>query len=79
VTGASLEDALAALGIPCVVEADNRLAVLRALPGSPSFADDALRLRIVALATEHGFSHVAVDLANISADEERPGAAVSGN
>lgn len=80
-TAAALESALASLGVPCAVEADHRLAVLRpkALEGGSSFAKPAVRARIVALALEHGFTHVALDLADVDTTGERAGAVVSGD
>lgn len=74
----ALETALAALGHPCVVEAHERMAVLRPTHGSQPLTDDALRRRVVSLATECGFTHVAVELTDDSLEQERAGAAVSG-
>ena len=75
---AALEIALASLGVPCTVEAEQRLAVLRAKVDGSSLAPPAVRARIVALALEHGFTHVALDLADVHLSGERRGAAVSG-
>ena len=71
--------ALTSLGVPCVVEADQRLAIIRPCADALSLADESLRARVVALAIEHGFSHVAVELDDVQADEGRAVAAVSGN
>jgi hypothetical protein len=76
---AALENALAALGVPCAVEAEQRLAVLRPKVQGSTFAQPAMRARIVALALEHGFTHVAVDLADVHTTGERAGAVVSGD
>ena len=78
-TAAALETALASLGLPCLVEAEQRLAVLRLKVDGRSFAAPAIRARIVALALEHGFTHVALDLADVHSKAERRGAAVSGD
>ena len=78
-TAAALETALASLGLPCTVEAEQRLAVLRPKVDGSSFSPTALRARIVALALEHGFTHVALDLADVHTTGERAGAAVSGD
>ena len=78
-TAAALEHALAALGVPCVVEAQERLAVLRPSTDAAILADPAVRAQVVALAMHHGFTHVAVELANLATAEERTGATVSGN
>ena len=78
-TAAALETALASLGLPCLVEAEQRLAVLRLKVDGRSFAAPEIRARIVALALEHGFTHVALDLADVHTRGERPGAAVSGD
>ena len=78
-TAATLESALASLGVPCVVEAEQRLAILRPTVHGSSFAKPAVRARIVALALEHGFTHVALDLADVQTTGERAGAVVSGD
>ena len=78
-TAAALESALTSLGVPCVVEAEQRLAVLRPKVQGSSFATPAVRARIVALALEHGFTHVALDLTDIHTRGERAGAVVSGD
>ena len=60
---ASLERVLAAAGVDCAVEARERLAVLVPRAGGvAAFADPALRERALRLATEHGFTHLAVEL-----------------
>ena len=74
---AALEKALVSLGLPCGVEAEQRLAILRPKVQASSFAQPAVRARIVALALEHGFTHVALDLADIHSTGERTGAVVS--
>ena len=58
----SLEAALDALGIPCTVEAHERLAVI--VPrGEVSALEDARHRReTVRLAREHGFTHIALEL-----------------
>jgi hypothetical protein len=64
VSAAGLEEALALVGIPCRVEARDRLAVITL--GSPN-ANPALlsreaRARALALARAHGFTHMALEL-----------------
>lgn len=67
---AALEAALRAAGLPCVVEGRDALAVVT-VPGSRSrFADDDVRLRTLALAREHGFTHLALEL--LDAEERAP-------
>ena len=78
-TSAAMESALASLGLPCTVEAEERLAILRPKLSGINFAQPAVRARIVALAQEHGFTHVALDLADVHLKGERRGAVVSGD
>jgi hypothetical protein len=59
---AALAAALAAEGLHCDVEARGGLAVLRSSGAAPALADPHLRRRATALATAHGFTHVALDL-----------------
>ena len=61
---AELERALRGLGLRCVVEEWDALAVLVPEPGERGFENDELRRRAIALARTHGFSHLAVDLAD---------------
>jgi len=66
--GVELQSALAAIGFEAKVEGQGRVAILRAtsLP-----VDAASRRRMVALAREHGFANVALELApdaNLSGD-----------
>lgn len=78
-TAAALENALASLGLPCSVEAEQRLAILRPKLSGINFAQPEVRARIVAMAQEHGFTHVALDLADVHSKGERRGAVVSGD
>jgi hypothetical protein len=56
-----LADALAAIGLPCTVEARARLAIVRAVqPAAGQLADAAVRRRVIALGRERGFTHVAL-------------------
>jgi hypothetical protein len=62
---ASLAAAIAALGIQCSLEARGGLALL--LPVSASvekLQDPETRRAVVALAREHGFTHVGIELPN---------------
>jgi len=66
---AGLVAALDALGIACVVEARAALAVIRPDRGDiPRLASDALRREVLAQGRQHGFTHVAVELATPAAD-----------
>jgi hypothetical protein len=57
----SLADALAAIGLPCTVEARARLAIVRAgEPAAGQLADAAIRGHVIALGRERGFTHVAL-------------------
>ena len=60
-----LESALRDAGIPCAVEANERLAVLvpdAHAADAPGADWAARRSEIVAIAREHGFTHVALEL-----------------
>jgi serine protease inhibitor len=57
-----LERALRALGVVCVVEACDALAVVIPDVGDRRFEIDDIRHRALALARAHGFSHLAVEL-----------------
>ena len=64
-----LEMRLAESGVPCKVETRAGLAVLIATPDVVAKLGDAeLRRTALALAREHGFTHVAIEL---RADPER--------
>jgi hypothetical protein len=62
VTAWALEAALNALGIDCAVEAHDRLAVLVPRGPVPDLTGAQLRRSALTLATEHGFTHVALEL-----------------
>lgn len=57
-----LAAAVAALGVAARVEPLGRLAVLHVAGDVAPLADPALRERLMALATDHGFTHVALEL-----------------
>jgi hypothetical protein len=59
-TGLAL--ALTALGLPCMVEAHERLAVIVPTAAVPDLVDAKMRREVQSLATAHGFTHVALDL-----------------
>jgi len=65
-SAATLEVALRAQGIACHVEARDRLAIVvpeSAAPnGMPDLASREARERVLALAREHGFTHLALEL-----------------
>ncbi|MES2177243.1 MAG: hypothetical protein V4550_05205 [Gemmatimonadota bacterium] len=59
----ALEKALSEGGIPCKVETRAGLAVLIATPDMVARLGDAeLRRTALALAREHGFTHMAIEL-----------------
>jgi hypothetical protein len=59
----TLREALGAAGLPCEVEGREKLAVLRLeADGADLMADFEIRRRALALATEHGFTHAAIEL-----------------
>ena len=57
----ALEGALQSLGVECAVEAHDRLAVVVSRRAE-DFLDPARREAALRLATEHGFTHVALEL-----------------
>jgi hypothetical protein len=62
--GAGLAAALGALGFPCIVEPRAALALLSMRAGDAArLAASPDRAAALALAKEHGFTHVAVELA----------------
>ena len=62
---ASLAAAIGALGVQCSLEARGGLALLMPLPASVTTLQDAdTRRAILALAREHGFTHVGIELPN---------------
>jgi len=68
VSASTLRDALGALGVDAAVEARDRLALLR-----PRAAADARRIagqrsRVAALAAEHGFTHVALEIGAVATE-----------
>lgn len=75
----SFVTALADLGAPCALDVEGRLAVLRPIAPHAWVSDAETRGRVVALALTHGFTHVALDLADLHLGGERAGAPVSGD
>jgi hypothetical protein len=70
----ALAASLAMLGLSCRVEPREGLAVIKAEAGAAAaLAAPALRRDVLALAREHGFTHVAVEL---TADPAGTGASV---
>ncbi|HJU90696.1 MAG TPA: hypothetical protein VJ672_14995 [Gemmatimonadaceae bacterium] len=70
----ALEAALAAMGLHARVEAEGPLAILTIADGS-RLADGITRDAVVALARQHGFSHVALELT----DDPGDGASLPGD
>ncbi|HEU4629522.1 MAG TPA: hypothetical protein VFS08_07235 [Gemmatimonadaceae bacterium] len=66
--GAALAVRLRALGVTGTVEAQGRLALLRAADAAP-LMELELRRRVHAAASECGFTHVALELDGTGADE----------
>jgi hypothetical protein len=61
----ALASALAEIGLPCHVEPRARVALLGASAATTArFAAVATRHQVIALAKAHGFTHVAVELAD---------------
>ena len=58
----ALAAALQAMGLECRVEPRENLALITSTESRPSFVDGELRRRVLALAREHGFTHVAIEL-----------------
>lgn len=58
----ALEQALAAAGIDVRVEARDRLAILTPSAGEPGLTSEQQRRLAIVLATERGFTHVALEL-----------------
>lgn len=71
-----LERALGAVGVRCVVDAFDRLAVIVPGSGGMDVADAALRRRALALLPMYGFTHLALELtgATATATAAAPGA-----
>lgn len=65
----ALERALRELGLRCVVEPFDALAVAIPEAGERGFERDEIRRRAIELARAHGFSHLAIELRN--ADQNR--------
>jgi hypothetical protein len=62
VSAESLEAALRTEGIDCVVEAQERLAVIVPGPRGVDLSSAELRRRALELLPAHGFTHLAVEL-----------------
>ncbi len=73
-SASALEAALAEMGIHGRVEAEGALAVLNVRDGM-RLADPTTRATVVALAAQHGFTHVALELS----DDPPDGAALPGD
>ncbi len=65
----SLREALAALGLPGRVEARGALAVLSLEGDAAPLRDPGLRARAVSVASEHGFTHLALEVAGTPRDD----------
>jgi hypothetical protein len=64
-TGVALASAIAKLGIDCALEVRGGLALLLPTPeGATALQVDEKRRAVLALAKEHGFTHVAIELPN---------------
>ena len=65
-SAAGLERALAALGIDCTVEARDKLAIIIPRERAASLQDASLRRSAIALLSEHGFTHLALEIPDAS-------------
>ena len=63
-----LQRALGALGVECTVEARDKLAIIIPRAGTTGFTDAMLRRSAVALLAEHGFTHLALEVAGATPD-----------
>jgi len=62
---AALATAIAKLGVDCALEVRGGLALLLPTPeGVTTLQGDETRRAVLALAKEHGFTHVAIELPN---------------
>ena len=62
---AALATAIAKLGVDCALEVRGGLALLLPTPeGATALQQDESRRAVLALAKEHGFTHVAIELPN---------------
>jgi hypothetical protein len=64
----ALRQALAALGIHGSVEARGALAILSLEDDPAPFRDPELRARAVAIASEHGFTNLALEVSDPSGE-----------
>ncbi len=75
----ALERGLTELGVPCRVESRAGLAVLIATPDVAARLGEAeLRRQALALAREHGFTHVAIELRSDADAKHAPDASLPG-
>lgn len=65
-SAAAFRAALAAVGVRCDVEEQDRLALVRVDGDGSALADAALRETVTRLAAEHGYTHVALELPAIA-------------
>jgi hypothetical protein len=73
----ALASAIAALGLSCAIEARGKLVLLLpALESVAKLAEEETRKAALALARQHGFTHVAIELPNdrrtAAADPDAP-------
>lgn len=66
---AALRVALEAAGVRCDVDAEDRLALLRVHGAADALADAAVRATVTRLAAEHGYTHVALELPIVDAED----------
>lgn len=71
-SAATLQSALLAARLPAAVEGRERLAVIRAADAAASRAIAARRADVMALASAHGFSHVALEVGPLRQPEAAP-------
>jgi hypothetical protein len=69
VSAESLQRALSELGIDCKVEAREKLAVIVPRDAPANLRDAPTRRAALALLAEHGFTHLALEIAESSSDD----------
>lgn len=60
----ALEAALRQIGLSCTVTADGPVALVRVAPDDTALGEPATRRAAVALAAEHGFRNIALEVAD---------------
>ena len=69
-SASGLREALGTLGVDAAVEARDRLALLRPRGAAEARRIAGQRARIAALAVEHGFTHVALEIGAVATEDD---------